>query len=77
MFPLLKSNNNMKNDNIIILPLIAKMAESNYLSTNKDEKEIKNNNNNNPLKIKINIIIIIINNGIGPNPQHILFFCFE
>lgn len=57
MFPLLKSNNNMKNNNIRILPLILKMAESNYLSTNKDEEDIKNNNNNN-LKIKINIILI-------------------
>lgn len=47
----------MKNNNIRILPLILKMAESNYLSTNKDEEDIKNNNNNN-LKIKINIILI-------------------
>ena len=53
----------MKNNNIIVLPLIPKIAESNYLSTNKDEKEIKKKNNNNPLKIRINIIIIIINNG--------------
>ena len=52
----------MKNNNIRILPLILKMAESNYLSTNKDEEDIKNNNNNNPLKIRINIIIIIKNN---------------
>ena len=66
----------MKNNNIRILPLILKMAESNYLSTNKDEEDIKNNNNNNPLKIKINIIIIIINNEDWAQSQHILFFFF-